>query len=871
MPAAEEFGVRVTGLPAGVLTGLRAERAWAAAQQVLDIEARLSAEGAGLSGELHRVIGAAADPAYKPRLVALRRAVFAGRRPRSREFSADLRAVLPARTDERIAAWLRLLDRRDELRDRLPQLLGEETRQARGRLLAAAAAAPAFRAGLAQAVPDLAAELDTWLRAGPAAAPDRKALLRVARYLARAAAKTSPFATFTGSGLGRWRAGGPPVDGRPLRRAGVVELHRAAVDTIWRHLADRAGLRDRVGIRANPSAVDDGDRIVFLRPGPAEPITSIAAVPAIRSALAAVRSRPAATRAELSGPVIDPQLLDALLEHGLLERCRPYADQAADPLGDLIAWLPDDAGEIGELDRLRALVREPAPPGDPGSAGLRRERIRAAVQRLTPEGTQLPGKALALESALHPGTVARCDPRAWAPALADLQAVRVLLGVLDPDLPVKRAAAAAFSSLFGPGARAPLLGFYHRVHRGGGNNNGNGSSDGPADLRMLLRAPLDGFATEVPVALAEVRKLRSDLWRTIYQTPESAPGVIRLDPATAYKTAATWPADIRAPRSVCCYVQPLAAERPPRLVLNTVSSGHGRGTGRLRRLLAEAGGRLPPACAPPDPGVAECRGAFGHTLSLRSARARPISYPGVADSGPGTEPAGDAVALADLAVRHDPQRGVLTLHDPAGRELRPAHLGMLAPYLLPPAFTFLLRVFGESAQPLPPSWRLRGGGEQAAPGIERWPRVDIGAVTLLRGCHRMPAEQIPLPAKGEREADHLVRFARWLRDHGLPAAFFARVVPRDPLQRALGKSTKPLYVDAAAPHLLRDFFRAVREPGGTVLLEEVLPAPGDNPRYGADGVRVTEFAVQIDAGTDTDTDTGAGTAADGGEYAEEGR
>ncbi|SNS83840.1 lantibiotic dehydratase [Actinomadura mexicana] len=837
MPIADEFAVRVAGLPADVLHSLRAERSWAVVQEILDCQTRLAAEGAALSDALYEVIADAASLGHKPLLVALRRAVFTGRRPRARELSGDIRVVLPERIDERILAWLDLVDRRDALRDRLPLLLDEETRDARSRLLIAASD-PAFHAGLEQAAPGLAADLDTWLRSGPDAVPGRKALGRIARYVARTAGKTSPFATFAVSGMGAWADCGVPVHvgDRPLRGMRVVELHRGAIDAVWRHLADRPGLRDRGQIRVNPSAFEDDGRIVFLGTGRSEPIRSIANTPAVCGALAAVRSRPGATRGDLAR-VVDPMVLEALLEHGLLERRRPYADQSADPLADLIAWLPEGLPETGELARLRVTVKGEGQSGEQGEVARRTARIRALVRKLTPAGTEPPGKALALEATVQAGTVAHCDPGAWAPAVEGLQAVRLLLGVLDPDLPVKRAAAIAFSGLFGPGVQAPLLTFYRRVHDGGGRD--------PEGLRTLLRPPPGGFTGAPPPALAEARRFRSDLWRTLYTTPEAAPGVIHLDPVTVHKIAASWPAHVRAPHSICCHVQALTGEETLRLVLNAVSSGHGRGTGRLRRLLAEAGAEPPPS---PEPaaGVAECRGAFGHVLSLRSSCARPISYPGVFDTAGTSDASQDAVAIADLTARHDPARGLLTLHDPDGRELRPAHLGSLAPALLPPALSFLLRVFGEPAQPMPPSWQPCGD-DPAARGLGRWPRLDVGAVTLRRSHHRIPADRLPAPAKGEREAEHLVRFSGWLRDHAIPSAFFARVIPRDPVERSLGKSTKPLYIDAASPHLLRDFFRAVDDPSATVLLEEALPAPGDNPRYGADGVRVTEFAVQIDA------------------------
>jgi hypothetical protein len=77
------FGVRVGGAPVADLEALRCGRAWAAAEEVVAVQRWLRDEGAELSDLLHPVIGRCADE-DRPLLVALRRAVFQGRRPGGR-------------------------------------------------------------------------------------------------------------------------------------------------------------------------------------------------------------------------------------------------------------------------------------------------------------------------------------------------------------------------------------------------------------------------------------------------------------------------------------------------------------------------------------------------------------------------------------------------------------------------------------------------------------------------------------------------------------------------------------------------------------------------------------------------------------------
>ncbi|MEV6158631.1 lantibiotic dehydratase [Nonomuraea sp. NPDC052129] len=837
------FGVRVAGMAVGDLEDLRFTRTWSLVDELLDTSAMVASEGAALSEALHEVIGDNARPDLKPLLVALRRALFSTRTPQARTRSEEVLRVLPDGLDQRITAWLGHLERRDALEGALLGVLAAERREKTTRLREVVAA-DAFRQGLAQSSPVLSAELDKWLAGQADAVPGRQTLLRLTRYVARVAAKTSPYATFTAAGFGHWTEHGPAVvPAQRLVRRGVAELHPFVVERIWRALADRPELIDRVRLRVNPSATEDEGRIWFLGAGPSEPIRSVPAVDAVRAVLDAVRTATYPTepalRARFRHDGQAARLVAVLLEAGLLERRRPYADQSGDPLGELITWLPADHPAADALRRLDEAV---ATYPDLTCAAERAHRAQqideqarslslgeGLVRLITPNLGEKPVRLVtpSPETTLLIGGVTRCGKERWRPVFDDLDVVRELLGLLDMDLPVKLAATALFREKYGPSASVPFLRFYRQAHQA-------------AELRGLLHPPPGGNSGDGPPALAELRR---QTWRTLRAAGEDPSGVIRVDPALVRKLAAGWPRHVRAPRSICCYGQALTTPQGPGLVVNTIACGYGRGLGRLHHLLAQATDGIPvldrhEISEIDHHEVAECLGAFGTSLNLRPAVGRAIDYPFTTDDSL------DALPPAELRVSFEGERQLVVLRDADGSEVRPMHLGLLAPYLLPPAYSFLVRVFGEPPVALQPGQRLGGGRES---GGWRWPRLEVGRVTLARARWRLPAGELPTPGKGESEAAYLVRFARWLAEHGIPRRFFARVIPADRAKGFFTKARKPLYVDVANCFLLFDLARAASDPGDLVVLEEVLPDLADNPRYGDDGTRVTEYMFQLTA------------------------
>ncbi|GAA2267725.1 hypothetical protein GCM10010145_47750 [Streptomyces ruber] len=861
----DTFGVRIGGLPVPVLDDMRSPELWHLVDTVLAGERRLGAAEAELSDALYELIGRG-GPA-KPRLVALRRAVHNRRDLAGRYWNDEVRALLPPAVTDGVRSWAGLLAAHRDDTARLDELVEH---QAAGQypLLRKAVADPGFQHGLVLSSPALYEQVRKWLARPDEALPDRSLALRLAKYLARVTMKTSPFSTFTVSGLGVWRDADAPAAGPAeagLDVTTVAELNVWVVQQVVRRLSRHPALAARMRIRLNPGAALAGERWEFLGPGSEEPLRALPATAAVAACVDAVgghgRVHAEAAREVAARTGNDLAAADAylgrLVELGLLEAERPFPDQALNPLAALRDWvagaLPDTAELVRELDALAERVSAYPALADPADrlrcttaveAGLRRVRDLAG-----PDHIELPAKNSVIENALLTAPLTGPARRDWQPVLRDLDVVRRCYAVLDPALPGRVALADTFAERVGSGATVPFLAFHRAVQKWLREDPG---------LPGLLSIATHGYAALAGHRLPRIRelaRLRAALCAEVTAGQPDEQGILRPDPGRLAALADDWPVWMRAPDSVAFYGQPHGGT-DTHFVINAVNSGHGRGRDRIRRLLAQAGITARADTAPPPDGVLvadTCR-HFGSNVGLRmSAVADEIDYPG----GHSLRPAEHRVPLADLLVRHDPERGLLGLWSARrGAEVRPVHPNLIAELWLPPAVRLLLQAFGATSNLLIPGRRMFGDPSLSElDGMLAEPRVVIGRTTVSRRQWVFPVTAVPVREKGASDRAHLLRLAAWLRDHGIPQRCFVRAL--DPASVVGGsvwriKSRKPLYVDFANLLLVGVFERMLTGEGQVLFLQEALPAPADVPRYGDSGPRVTEFLIEINGGRDGD-------------------
>ncbi|MFI7090201.1 lantibiotic dehydratase [Streptomyces lydicus] len=861
----DAFGVRIGGLPATTLDDMRSPELWDQVETVRGTERRLDHLAAELSDRLYQQIGRAGSG--KPLLVAVRRAIHNRRPLAERHWNDAVRALLPHALVAQVDTWARLRAGHQEALARLDDLIGHHLRT-HPTLLRKAAADPGFQHGLVLSSPVLLAEVRKWLAHPDERAPERSLALRLAKYLGRVTMKTSPFSTFTASGLGTWsdREQGHASTGPEVRT--VAELNVWVVQQVVRRLGSHPDLAGRCRLRLSPSATFTEGGWQFLGAGAEEPLRTLPEAAAVRVCVEVVREgRP--TREEAARTVArrtggDPAAAGAYLarleELGLLEAERPFADQTLDHVADLRSWLagatsPELVGVERELAVIAAKLSDYPEVTDPAQRVHAIETVEEALRRirglLGADHVSLPAKNSVIENALLAAPLPGPDRSAWEPILRDLDALRHCYAVLDPALPGRVTLADLFAERVGAGETVPFLTFHRQVQ--------TWLREDPA-LLALLSVAVHGYRTMHEhrlTRLGELASLRDALCEVVRAAPADAHGVARIAPEQLLAVTGRRPAWMRVPDSVAYYGQPLGTGSVPQFVVNAVNSGHGRGRDRIGRLLTQAG--IDAArdaavdTAVPPAGVIHadtCR-HFGSNVGLRaSAVAAEIEYPG----GRSLRGPEHRIPLGDLYVRHDPALGLLALHA-RGRagELRPVHPNLIAELWLPPALRLLMQTFGATSNLLIPGRRMFGDPSLAeVREVLAEPRVVVGRTTVSRRQWVLPPDAVPRRGKGESDRSLLLRLAGWLAEHGMPQRCFVRAL--DPQSVVSGdvwrvKSRKPLYVDFANLLLVGVFERLLAAGAGQVLfLQEARPGPSQMPEYGDSGPRVTEYLIEINEG-----------------------
>ncbi|HKR49249.1 MAG TPA: lantibiotic dehydratase [Pseudonocardiaceae bacterium] len=835
------FVVRVAGLPMAVLRRLRCEATIDAVNELLELRDQLRTEGEQLSQALYDVIGTVEDRALRGRLLALRRCVYQARPPRPGNLDDGVRAVLPADLVTKIAAWERCCSQQDVLLARA-EATGEAESVEKYWALVEVVSDGWFQQGLVLASPDLYAELVKLLAAGPGERKDDQLEVTLAKYVGRAATKTTPYSTFTSLAQGRWT----PTGRYPVRCASAWTRRSALEPTVWitlhlRHeLVSWPEVRSHVRLRVNPSITQDGALLRFLPHLGGEAVVEVGMTPALRRVLEVIRTAPDPSYALLAAAVaaLDPTsgsaeiaaYLDHLVDVGVLEAQLDVADQSLDHLGELSDVLADCTGNRVDalrelLERLRAQVARLAE----GAGAQQRCASIAAVDHTlkmlyaqlgwTDKGIDVPVKNAIFEDTVVAGLDYRFALPDWAGVLDDLRLLAGLSGLYDRFLPPRLALTAFSSGRYGSGLQVGFLEWSREVHREGRRPG--------ADLGTILNQR--SLVTTAGLdTLDQIKRLRHQIAAYIREVPVDQAGIRQLDRRALSGWIAALPEFVQPRDSIAFYGQPMVRNGTPCFVLNNTDAGFRRAHARWQRFAARAH-----TDAHPTPGLPAARGTVyadvatisGSNLNLRRASAPyEITYPGSVSNRPPAE----QIHLNDLDVVHDTITDQLRLvWRSRAVQVVPLHLGILVDWALPWTYRLLMQAFGVSTFCQLPQ-RLSGlSFLRPAQGVHWVPRLCLGNVVIARASWVVPAGDTPLREKGESALSHLIRVTCWLREHGIPSQCFVRVVTAYGAPLSRDKNRKPCYVDFSNRVFLRVFAQIAAKPDRMLVFQEVLPTDGD--------------------------------------------
>lgn len=858
------FFARFCGLPATLPDELAGSRSWHLTQDILSLDDELAKDAEELSDLLYTAIGGLGDLSLKPRLVALRRSIHGKRLPARMEWDEELARALPAQTSDRVVRWLETMRRQQEARRELSATVDQDRADETAKLFKTAAD-PMFRHALSQASPTL---LDELTRRQARFKP--RTIVGLTKFVSRAATKTSPYSTFTATAAGTWSDDGPALSSSGDDTiACVLELDRMVLEQLTGALLLREEVTRGLHVRPNPSLREVNGRYTFLGHRPAEPLMSVPTTPRIAAclrivgdqcSLAHLHDTLASTASQSKESVA--RFCARLLAIGALEYVGPVSDQSENPLNDLIGHLVATAPGLSDLTAdLTALRDELTGELRPTETDGYRTRQTAIAQLLTAIGRRLGlnwpppdvlGKIAFHENAVLPHGLLTASRAEWQPVLDDLDVLRRWLSLHDRMLPVRMALGEYVGHRFGAGAAPAFL----DVHTAIQFDLAREDADCPDWLRPLrpflqLSKPVPAEVLEhSPVPeLALLHRLRQKSLETVLSGVRDGT-VLRTDPAVLADLAAGWPNWVRTPGSIACYVQPEFGGDRLTAVVNTISGGYGKGSGRWARLLRQAGGPefstgRTASDAEHIPVLAELSGTFGVSVNLRAPTAPyEIDYPYTTT----TRPAPERIPLRDLVVRHEPGSGTLELvARSTGRLIQPAHLGMLADPLLPPAARLLLAAFGQSYLLHPSLSLFKPAPADRTQDVEFLPRVEVGRLVVQRAEWRAPIDQVPVRRAGETDADHLLRLAGWLRAHGIPRRSFMRLhtAGGDWVSNVFAKSRKPMFLDLSSMSMLAVFRHMTKSFTGHVAFEEALPDPAHARPVAGSEPRVSEIVFEL--------------------------
>ncbi|NML41070.1 hypothetical protein HHL17_28005 [Chitinophaga sp. G-6-1-13] len=778
---------------------------------------------------LYTAIQAATDDNTRQLLLRWKRAVYNGRKP-PEEMPADLQVPMQD--------YRRLLQQQQQDHEAWQVCYNGQLQQHRQQLQAWSRE-EALRKGILLSSPVLYAQLNNFAAADPSAfrARELKNEYSLLRYITRIAAKTSPFSTFTYTGISTWQE--PPAN-QPPAVISNIRLNNSLFTYLRSLLVHHPVLNEIMEVKLNDTTTTDETHLHFL--------VNYFNVEAFQS--------------------LPARSVALWLFHRLKEPCR-----LASLIDALAAEMPGTAREQIKMFLLKLSASGLLELGI-GCAGIDPAWDHTLISFLSHSPQQhasidaLRGLLQSLQVNRHAYTAANAADRAQ---LLDTSAA-LLNTVLDrlkdeaalPDMATARSPATAFEvNHFAPRTFQSSDIFYEdastkqitvlpaEVETLAAKAERLCALLTPFDLLQEERNRMRDFflrqydvAQQIPVTdfyqayYLQVKKQQPDTARvTVMDISET----IQLSVGNEQVDIVGQSADASAPVARGMFVQLFHPDgtRPLMGVVNALLPGMGKVAGRFLHLF--------------DPAITRDFSAWntalhpGHMMmelndgSVFNANIHPpllddeITIPG----GSNNYPAEKRVSLKDIMVHYDPATERLGLkHTATGKPVYAFDLCLESFYNRSHFYRLLAHFNPEQRVPLRSFItavdREYASLSGAAGPVQLMPRIVFeDRLVLRRKGWLISTAAIPTPANTETEADYFLRLQRWLVAQQLPQQVFVFLKsPYIPATAAKGQlhrdDYKPQYISFAQPLLVSVFRKMLSRVGEYLYLEEVLPDASQN-------------------------------------------
>lgn len=775
-----------------------------------------------LCEQLYTAIQAAENDSARQLLLRWKRAVYNGRKP-PEEMPAGLEALM-----RHYQQWLQQQQQvQEDWQTHYHAQLQQHRRQ-----LQAWSREEALRKGILLSSPVLYAQLPNFATADPAAfrAKELKNEYSLLRYITRMAAKTSPFSTFTYTGISALQ---PTSATAPA--GGVISnirLNNSLFTYLRSLLVHHPVLNEIMEVRLNDTTTIDDTQLHFLvnyfnvEAFQSLPARSVALWLYHRlqepCRLAALIDTLAAEMPGTAREAIKSFLLK-LAASGLLELGIGCSGIDPEWDGTLICFLADSPQQHAAVEALRELLQSLQTSRRAYAAtdaAARAQLLDTAAATLNTVLDRLKDEAVLPDT---PSASTAFEVHHFAPRIfqssdifyEDASTSKVI--VLPEDVQVLAEKAERLCALLAP---------FDQLQ------------EEKKSLRDFFLQHYDA-AQQLPVTdfyqayYLHVKKQQPDTARpTVMDIPEN----IQLAVNDGQVDIAGQPAETVVPVSRGMFVQLFQPEQDAPLmgVVNALLPGMGKVAGRFLHLF--------------EPAVTatfkEWNTALhpGHLMmelndgSVFNANIHPplldheITIPG----GSNNYPAAKRISLKDIVVQYDHASDRLALkHTTTGKPVYAFDLCLESFYNRSHFYRLLAHFNPEPRVPLRSFIAVIDRHYAATSGaggaVQRMPRIVFeGRLVLRRQSWLIRVDTIPAPVHTETEPDYFLRLQRWRVAQQLPRQVFVFLKsPYIPATAAKGQlhrdDYKPQYISFAQPLLVAVFRKMTSRAGEYLYLEEVLP------------------------------------------------